>query len=91
MSDDQVDTPALPEADRHTDPSDQATEIEHRALDYYLHAQRQKAKRHQEPNAAGVYPITECVDCGDDLDPKRVAVAVMNSFCIWCATKREKR
>lgn len=80
----------IPEADKLTDPSDQASEIEHRSLAIYLHDARKKAKRTQEARADGTYAITDCEDCGDEIGEGRLKVSIKNTICVYCATARER-
>lgn len=37
----------------------------------------------------GSWPITECVDCGEDIEPVRLAMARVR--CIACQTHKERK
>ena len=78
------------EAEKITDVSDQATEVEERSRAFFLHNQRKLAKREQEPDHMGVYAITECVKCDDEIPTERLAVAIRNTFCVFCLAAEER-
>jgi len=73
------------------DESDRATELEMAMTESAIAHARIKARRKQEPDANGVYAITECEECGDEIEPARLAVAAMNTWCIHCATMKERK
>lgn len=51
-------------------------------------AQRRRAAPKQVRNADGTWPITECEECGEEIDTKRLE-AVGAVTCISCASRTE--
>lgn len=74
-----------------TDVSDKATAVEMLSLHYALAEANRAAKRQQEPGPDGAYPVLDCIECGDEIGEKRLAVAIKNLKCIHCATAEERR
>lgn len=69
-------------------PSDMATQVEDIFTSAALAAQRAKAAPQQVPNPDGTYPITECVDCDDEIVPDRLKLGRIR--CVYCQEKLEK-
>jgi RNA polymerase-binding transcription factor DksA len=81
----------IPDREKITDVSDQATEIETNARDTALADVRAKVKPQQLPRADGTYEFTDCEDCGLEIGEGRLRVAAKNLFCVHCATLRERK
>ena len=71
------------------DPMDQASELEtvHNAT--ALSAARAKNKPEQEQAPDGTWETTECVDCGEDIEPKRLEMGRIR--CFHCQNTLEKK
>lgn len=74
-----------------TDENDRASQLEMLTTASAIHDVRQRVKRQQEVRADGTYEVTECDDCGLDIDPRRLDVAIMNRLCVYCCEAMEKR
>lgn len=81
----------LPEREKFTDLFDRASQSEQEALDDARAAHARRMKRDQEPDANGVYAVTECVECGEDIGEGRLTHAIKNTVCIHCQTRAERR
>lgn len=92
----------FPEEDRCADPIDHACLIETRLRENDLAKARHKSKPEQEQlrrkDAHGqplegdehlYWPITECVDCGDDIPTPRLNLAKIR--CLICQEKLETK
>lgn len=78
--------------DRCVDPLDQASKVEQKMREADLAAARARSAPEQEQvkdeNGNLYWPITECVDCGDDIPPARLQLARIR--CVYCQEKLEK-
>jgi RNA polymerase-binding transcription factor DksA len=72
-----------------SDPLDIASRAEMAENFNALAQVRRNLKRDQEPNANGVYPDTDCSECGSEIGYGRLQAAIQNSLCIHCASARE--
>lgn len=80
---------ALEDQDRVVDVSDRASQVEAENAMHLRHAHDRKMVREQEPKD-GQYEHTDCVECGNEIDPRRLEVALKNMHCIHCATAMER-
>jgi RNA polymerase-binding transcription factor DksA len=82
----------FPDEDRCADPIDHASLVETRLRENDVAIARSKSAPEQEQvkGADGVlyWPITECIDCGDEIPEKRLQLAKVR--CIYCQEKLEK-
>lgn len=74
---------------REPDVLDQANNLAQKLNDAHIAAARAKSKAEQVQNADGTWPVTECVDCGIDIPPARLALAKIR--CVHCQGDLEKR
>ena len=81
----------MDEMERYTDPLDIAARNESIATNDSIRETRLRAKPHQMPDAHGNYLITECIECGELIGDRRLAVSIKNDLCIFCATEQERR
>ena len=65
------------------DPIDQGSYMAQMHTDHSVAAARLKAAPEQDGT------VTECCDCGDDIEPERVAMLLKR--CIGCQVEHEKR
>jgi RNA polymerase-binding transcription factor DksA len=70
------------------DDLDVASELTQKLTDAYIANTREKAKPEQVQAADGTWPITECVDCGVDIPPLRLALG--KTRCVGCQGDSEK-
>lgn len=77
--------------ERHSDPFDVASDVESRARDGAISAATAKAKPQQVARADGTFPVTDCIECGDEIGAERLKVASRNWYCVHCATVLERR
>lgn len=82
---------SLPEQEKLTDESDRASRAEQEALDEARRNVARRMTRAQEPDAKGVYAVTECDLCGEEIGEERLKVAIKNLWCIYCARAEERR
>lgn len=77
------------EGERHTEQVDAANHL----VDVYtrIAIQKQTAQiaPEQEKLPDGTWPVTECVDCGDSIHPKRLEMARVR--CVHCQEIKERR
>lgn len=73
------------------DESDRASVLEQMEIEISLRAAQRAARRQQEPDNNGVFPILDCVECGEAIGEGRIKVAIKNTLCIYCATLAELR
>lgn len=78
----------LEEAERHSDPLDQATDLTIALVDAARDENARRLKPEQEQNADGTWPVTECRDCGEDLG-QRAALGKVR--CTDCQTETERK
>ena len=81
----------IPEREHQADVSDLATTVEQESVHLTWLAHHSKVKRSQEPDADGNYAILDCIQCGEEINPERLKVAIKNTLCIYCATLAERR
>lgn len=74
--------------DRSADPLDVANDVAQLLADTGLHNVRNKNRAEQVQNEDGTWPITECVDCGDDMPEGRLKLGRIR--CISCQERLEK-
>lgn len=67
--------------------SDKASDAENVFASVAIAAQRAKAAPQQVPNEDGTYPITECVDCEDEIIEARLKHGYIR--CVYCQEKLE--
>lgn len=79
------------QVEKHSDELDMASEIEAAFVEASIRSVQAKTKRSQEPDADGVYAVTECETCGEDIGADRLKVSIKNCLCIYCATQAERR
>lgn len=72
---------------RNTDPLDFAAEVSELINSSHVAEQRRSAELALAPEQDGSQ--TECEDCGDDIEPVRVAMFRIR--CVACQTIKEKR
>lgn len=82
---------SLPEAEKFTDVSDRASDIEQRATAQAIYDARKNVRPQQSPRADGSFAVTDCDECGLEIGGARLAVAIKNRLCIHCATEMERR
>ena len=82
---------SLPEAEKLTDVSDRASDIEQRNTAQAIYDARKNTKPQQMPRADGSFAITDCDECGLEIGEARLAVAIKNRLCIHCAADLERR
>lgn len=79
--------------DRCTDPIDEASRTETRMRDNDVAKARAKSKPEQVQvlgkDGFMYWPITECVDCGDDIPDGRLELGRIR--CVICQGKKETR
>lgn len=71
------------------DPLDHASKISGQYADDRVKEISRLAAPEQAQNPDGTWPITECVACGDDLIPARLAHGFIR--CVPCKEKLERR
>lgn len=71
-----------------SDDIDKANELAQRMNDAAVADARVKARPEQEQNPDGSWPITECDDCGIDIEPGRILLGKIR--CIACQEALEK-
>jgi RNA polymerase-binding transcription factor DksA len=76
--------------DRYSDPIDRASQLELQNLQGQREEHARKMKRDQEPDADGVYKITECEECFNVIPLGRLQNAIRNTLCTPCADYAEK-
>lgn len=74
-----------------SDPNDIASEVEMLTTESALNRVRRAARRHQEPDANGVYAILDCIECGAEIGEGRLKVSIKNDICIYCAELAERK
>jgi len=74
--------------DRLPDPVDQASEVEAKFRDKALEECRRRNVQEQTRNPDGTWPTTECVDCGEPIQPARLALGRVR--CVDCQSRRER-
>lgn len=72
-----------------SDDVDQANELAQKMNDAAVAQARAKSKPEQVQNPDGTWPVTECIDCGIDIEPGRVALGKVR--CLTCQEVLEKR
>lgn len=77
------------EETRFTDQIDAANHIAEKYNSSLVAAARLKSAPEQVQNPDGTWPVTECNDCGEDLEPHRLAHARIR--CVPCQTYKEKQ
>ena len=77
------------EQEKHADALDRASQLEMENTAGLVSEIRKRSKRTQEPNGAGVYLITECIECDNDIGQGRLMHSIKNTLCIHCATAQE--
>lgn len=81
------------EWERFADPLDQADQVTQSHMDDAISHAAHLSAPEQMPvlNADGVlvWPVTECVDCGDEIEEGRLALGKVR--CLRCQTRLEKR
>lgn len=68
---------------------DSACEQEQMTTAVLVALQRSKLKYEQARDKHGNWPITECVDCGDDIPEGRLEMGKIR--CVHCQEAKEKR
>lgn len=71
-----------------SDDIDNANELAQRMNDHAVAQAMANSKPEQVQNADGSWPVTECDDCGIDIEPGRVALGKVR--CIACQEALEK-
>lgn len=71
-----------------SDDIDKANELAQRMNDHAVAQAMAKSKPEQVQNPDGSWPVTECDDCGIDIEPGRVALGKIR--CITCQEALEK-
>lgn len=74
----------------HADPLDMATHYNEQATEDAIERQRRLAAPEQLQNADGSWPHTECVACGDDIEPARIAHGKVRCFACQSALERRR-
>lgn len=72
-----------------SDDIDKANELAQRMNDHSVALARSKAAPEQVRSADGTWPVTECSDCGIDIEPGRIALGKVR--CLTCQEVLEKR
>lgn len=79
--------------DRCVDVIDQACKVEQRMRQAYISAALAKSAPEQEQvkdeDGNLYWPVTECVDCDDDIPPARLALGKIR--CVICQSAKEAR
>lgn len=75
--------------DRESDDNDRATRVEMEATAAHLDRARRAARQDQTPGPDGLFLVTECVECGEDIGEGRLRVAARNTLCVHCASAAE--
>lgn len=76
------------EEERCADPIDDASKNELRWNQLRVDAARLRAAPEQVRGPDGAWPTTECLDCGEDLEPYRLDLGKV--LCFACQTHKEK-
>jgi len=83
----------IEDQERMADPVDVASDGELRNTEEHIRRQRMLAAPEQEQQTdtyGGKYwPVTECLDCGDDIEPARLQMGKVR--CVGCQTAKERR
>ncbi len=74
---------------KYSDPIDQAAQLSEMYTDIAVNAQRQKCVPQQVQDADGNWPVTECADCGLDIEPGRIEMGRIR--CLACQTTLESK
>ena len=74
---------------KYSDPIDQAAQLSEMYTDIAVNAQRQKCAPQQVQDADGNWPVTECEDCGLDIEPGRIEMGRIR--CLACQTLLETK
>jgi len=75
---------------RTPDEHDRASDLEAMFTADAINTARKAARPQQVPDENGVFAITECVECGEDIGIERLRVAIKNLNCIDCARLAER-
>lgn len=78
----------IEDQEKHADPLDHASMISEQHCADRVQEISRLAAPEQVQNPDGTWPITECVSCGDDLIPQRLAHGFVR--CVPCKTRLEK-
>ena len=70
------------------DDLDRASELSQRMTESSILRVQKLIKVEQVQNADGTWPVCECVGCGDDIPPLRLALAKIR--CVECQTRLER-
>ena len=79
-----------PQRENLSDLCDIASDLEMSFTSHAVAAVQRKTKQDQEPDADGVYPILDCIACGNEIGEGRLKAAARNHLCIHCATRAER-
>lgn len=71
-----------------SDNIDQANELAQRMNDHAVAEAMAKSKPEQVQNPDGSWPVTECDDCGSDIEPGRIELGKIR--CITCQEALER-
>jgi RNA polymerase-binding transcription factor DksA len=71
-----------------SDQLDHAAELTHKFTSKAIADARYKAKPQQAPDADGVYPHPDCVDCDEPIVPLRLQMGRIR--CVDCQTRFER-
>lgn len=77
-------------ATKHSDPADQASDLEADFKNANVRAVQDKVKPKQYKRADGSWPDPDCVDCGAPIGDGRLE-ATGSDICIDCANRKEKK
>lgn len=83
----------IEDQERMADPVDVASDGELRNNEEHVRRQRMLAAPEQEQKTDSdgkpYWPVTECVDCGEDIEPVRLTHGKVR--CFYCQTLKERR
>lgn len=71
------------------DEADYAKELEMADRERALAAQQSKSREYEVPRERN--GVRVCLDCGDPIDPKRLAARPEAVRCVWCKYIKERR
>ena len=79
----------IKDAEKYTDEIDRASAITDAYNEACIDHARQAMKPQQEPDENGVYPFTDCVDCGDEIPVERLKMGRVR--CTICQEILERK
>jgi RNA polymerase-binding transcription factor DksA len=90
MTQQQEENSLVPDAERHADDLDRASDLEMALTEDRIRETRRLIVQQQLPDEHGVYLQLDCGVCGLEIGAGRLQYAAKNLSCISCATLAER-